>query len=79
MQTFCTFLFDHYEIQTDTDVVCLLSAVNNDSYDWSAQYKQRLFGLCLCVMYRRKWLVILSYFLWVGWGCLSKNLVKPWA
>ena len=45
MQTFCTFLFDYYEIQTDTDVVCLLSAVNNDSCDWSVQYKQRIFCL----------------------------------
>ena len=47
MQNFCTFLFDLYEIQTDTDVVYLPSGVNNDSYDWCVQYKQRLFGLCL--------------------------------
>ena len=56
------------------NVVCLLSAVNNDSFDWSVQYKQRLFGLCFCVTYRRKWLFSLS-FLWfqgtrepcIGW------------
>ena len=61
MQNFCTFLFDLYEIQTDTDVVYLPSGVNNDSYDWCVQYKQRLFGLCLCSMCRRKWLVILPF------------------
>ena len=51
-----------------------MSAVNNDSCDWSVQYKQRLFGLCFCITYRRKWLFSLS-FLWfqgtrepcIGW------------